>query len=194
VQNEGLPGIDFDSPRQIGLFLGRVDEWVLVVVKQPKELIESYIDAGRLNHPHIERVELDAPRFDLGTNIAVTEKHGMSLSSEVFGFMYVVVCILSNLPSTPGVDGERMEITMDDAVTQYIKAEYGSSMMTTGWMLVVSTAEGALKGAPNGFVMIHNEGLPQHTQLGLLQSGVNSVTHDQMFEWLGQSRPKPPPF
>ena len=67
-------------------------------------------------------------------------------------------------------------------------------MMTTGWMLVVSTAEGALKGAPNGFVMIHNEGLPQHTQLGLLQSGVNSVTQDQMFESLGRSKPKPPPF
>ena len=83
---------------------------------------------------------------------------------------------------------------MDDAVTQYIKSQYGDSLMTTGWVLVVSTAEGALKGAPNGFVMIHNEGLPQHTQLGLLQSGVNSVTQDQMFEWLGQTKPKPPPF
>ena len=83
---------------------------------------------------------------------------------------------------------------MDDAVTQYIKSKYGDSLMTTGWMLVVSTAEGALKGAPNGFVMIHNEGLPQHTQLGLLQSGVNSVTQDQMFESLGRSRPKPQPF
>ena len=87
-----------------------------------------------------------------------------------------------------------MEITMDDAVSQFIKAKYGESMMTTGWMLVVSTAEGALKGAPNGFVMIHNEGLPQHTQLGLLQSGVNSVAQDQMFESFGRSRPKPPPF
>jgi|GEM_PF-1969123 len=118
----------------------------------------------------------------------------MSLTLEVFSFVSVVGYTLGDLPPTREVNGERMEITMDDAVTQYIKAEYGSSMMTTGWMLVVSTAEGALKGAPNGFVMIHNEGLPQHTQLGLLQSGVNSVTHDQMFEWLGQSRPKPPPF
>jgi hypothetical protein len=87
-----------------------------------------------------------------------------------------------------------MQISMDDAVTQYIKSKYGDSLMTTGWVLVVSTAEGALAGAPNGFVMMHNEGLPQHTQLGLLQSGVNSVTHDQMFEWLGQTKPKPPPF
>jgi hypothetical protein len=87
-----------------------------------------------------------------------------------------------------------MQISMDEAVTQFIKAKYGDSMMTTGWALVVSTAEGALAGAPNGFVMLHNEGLPQHTQLGLLQSGVNSVTHAQMFEWLGGRKPEPPPF
>ena len=83
---------------------------------------------------------------------------------------------------------------MDDTVTQYIKSQYGNSMMTTGWMLVVSTAEGALKGAPNGFVMIHNEGLPQHTQLGLLQAGVKSVTHAQMFARLGNKKSGPPPF
>jgi len=105
----------------------------------------------------------------------------------------VVVCTLGDLPQTPEWT-ENMEITMDDAVSQFIKAKYGDSMMTTGWMLVVSTAEGALKGAPNGFVMIHNEGLPQHTQLGLLQSGVNSVTHAQMFEWLGNKKSGPPPF
>lgn len=87
-----------------------------------------------------------------------------------------------------------MEITMDDAVTQFIKGKFGDSMMTTGWLLVVSTAEGAVAGAPNGFVMVHNEGLPQHTQLGLLQSGVNSITHAQMFEWLGGRKPEPPPF
>jgi len=106
----------------------------------------------------------------------------------------VVACILSNLPPSTEVDGEHVKNTMDEAVTQFIKAKYGDSMMTTGWTLVVSTAEGALKGAPNGFVMIHNEGLPQHTQLGLLQSGVNSVTQDQMFQSLGRARRKPPPF
>lgn len=85
-----------------------------------------------------------------------------------------------------------MRITMDDAITQFIKDRYGDSMLTTGWVLVVSTAEGALAGAPNGFVMMHNEGLPQHTRLGLLQSGVNTITHDQLFECLGTNKPKPP--
>lgn len=108
--------------------------------------------------------------------------------------MSVVICILSDLPKTTDESGECVQISMDDAITQFIKSKYGDSMMTTGWTLVVSTAEGAVAGAPNGFVMIHNEGLPQHTQLGLLQSGVNSVTHAQMFEWLGGRKPEPPPF
>lgn len=108
--------------------------------------------------------------------------------------MSVVTCILSDLPPTTDETGDDVEISMDDVVTQFIKAKYGDSMMTTGWTLVVSTAEGALTGAPNGFIMLHNEGLPQHTQLGLLQSGVNSVTNAQMFEWLGGRKPEPPPF
>lgn len=87
-----------------------------------------------------------------------------------------------------------MEITMDDAVSQFIKRKYGSSLMSTGWVLVVGTAEGALTGAPDGFVIMHNEGLPNYTQLGLLQSGVNSVTHEQLCAWIGGSKPEPPPF
>lgn len=106
--------------------------------------------------------------------------------------MSVVACILSDLPPTTEEKGELMEITMDDAVTGFVKDTLGESTIITGWVVVVSTAEGALAGAPNGFVILHNQGLPRHTQLGLLQSGVNSVTNDQMFEALGQSRPKPP--
>ena len=60
--------------------------------------------------------------------------------------MSVVRCILSDLPPTTEETGECMEITMDDAVTQFIKGKYGDSMMTTGWVVVASTAEGAIKG------------------------------------------------
>ncbi len=86
-----------------------------------------------------------------------------------------------------------MQITMDDAVTSFVKDQVGRSTIITGWVIVVSTAEGAVAGAPNGFVMLHNEGLSQPTQLGLLQSGVNTVTQDQMLAALGRSIPKPPP-
>jgi hypothetical protein len=39
-----------------------------------------------------------------------------------------------------------MEITMDDAVTSFIKRTQGSSLIVTGWVVVASTAEGAIKG------------------------------------------------
>ncbi len=35
---------------------------------------------------------------------------------------------------------------MDDAVTSFIKRTQGSSLIVTGWVVVASTAEGAIKG------------------------------------------------
>jgi hypothetical protein len=79
-----------------------------VVVKQAKKLVESHVNAGWLNHPHVERVELDTSGFNLGADIAIAKKHALSLSlgPSVSGFMSVVICILSDLPPTTGGTGK----------------------------------------------------------------------------------------
>ena len=119
----------------------------------------------------------------------------MSLPLDVSGFVSVVACILSDLPQSPEVDGERMEITMDDAVTSFIKRTQGSSMIVTGWVVVASTAEGAIKGEPLGFTMLGSAGLAEHVKLGLLMSAANLIESEQLRERLGLPKPpEPPPF
>lgn len=88
-----------------------------------------------------------------------------------------------------------MEITMDDAVTSFVKSTQGSSIIVTGWVLVASTAEGAIKGEPLGFVMLGSGGLAEHVKLGLLESASQVIKGDQLRERLGLPKPpEPPPF
>jgi hypothetical protein len=88
-----------------------------------------------------------------------------------------------------------MEITMDDAVTSFIKGMQGTSTIVTGWVVVASTAEGAIKGEPLGFTMLGSAGLAEHVKLGLLMSAVNVLEGEQLRERLGLPKPpEPPPF
>jgi hypothetical protein len=88
-----------------------------------------------------------------------------------------------------------MEITMDHAVTSFIKGMQGTSTIVTGWVVVASTAEGAIKGEPLGFTMLGSAGLAEHVKLGLLVSAVNVIEGDQLRERLGLPKPpEPPPF
>lgn len=88
-----------------------------------------------------------------------------------------------------------MQISMDDAVTSFIKRTQGSSTIITGWVIVASTAEGAIKGEPLGFTLLGSAGLAEHVKLGLLESGAQVIKGDQMRERLGLPKPpEPPPF
>ena len=90
---------------------------------------------------------------------------------------------------------ENMEISMDDAVTSFIKRTEGSSLIVTGWVVVASTAEGAIKGEPLGFTMLGSAGLAEHVKLGLLMSAANLIEGEQLRERLGLPKPpEPPPF
>jgi hypothetical protein len=59
-----------------GSLFARVDERILVVVEQPEVLVEPHVDARRLDHPEVERIEADAAGFELFPDVAVTQKHG----------------------------------------------------------------------------------------------------------------------
>ena len=80
MQNEGLTLDNVEAARQVGLFFGRIDERVFVIVEQAKVLIQSHINARRLNHPKVEGVQLDSSCLEFGANVTVTEEHELSLS------------------------------------------------------------------------------------------------------------------
>ena len=71
VQHEALGRVDLDEAGQVGLVLRRVDDRVLVVVEEPEELVEPDVDAARLHHGGVPRVEPDPPGLDLGPDVAV---------------------------------------------------------------------------------------------------------------------------
>ena len=71
VQDERLVALDLDQASEVGLVLGRVDEGVLVVVEQPEELVEAHVDARRLDHRLVIRLEAHAPTVDLGPDVTV---------------------------------------------------------------------------------------------------------------------------
>ena len=75
VQDERLVRLRLDQVRQVGLVLGRVDERVLVVVEQPEEPVEPHVDARRLDHLAVERLEPDAPGVEFGPDVAVAQQH-----------------------------------------------------------------------------------------------------------------------
>lgn len=84
---------------------------------------------------------------------------------------------------------------MDNAIDQLVKRHNGDSVMVTGWMLVVGTAEGAVKGAPLGFTMAHSEGLPAYSQIGLLESALQSIHNTNLILAMEDHAKGPnPPF
>ena len=59
MEHEALLRVDLDQAGEVGLVLGRVDDGVLVVVEEPEELVEADVDAARLDHRGVPRVEPD---------------------------------------------------------------------------------------------------------------------------------------
>jgi hypothetical protein len=53
---------------------------VLVVVEDPEELVEPYVNARRLDHVAGQRFEPDAAPVQLGQNVAIGKKHGKNLA------------------------------------------------------------------------------------------------------------------
>ena len=85
VQHEALGGVDLDEAGEVGLVQRRVDDRVLVVVEQPEELVEPHVDAARLDHVGVPRVEPDPSGLDLGPDVAVGEQHGVRVPAGLLG-------------------------------------------------------------------------------------------------------------
>lgn len=84
---------------------------------------------------------------------------------------------------------------MDATIDTFIKNLEGDSVIVTGWVLVAATAEGALAGAPLGFVIASSDGLPSHSKTGLLESAARSLHDENMFlAWEDRSKGPKPPF
>jgi len=60
---------------------------------------------------------------------------------------------------------------MDDSVEKYIRAEATGGEIVTGWVLSVSLRHPEMNNA-DGYVVEHSEGLPYHSQLGLLMAAM----------------------
>lgn len=59
---------------------------------------------------------------------------------------------------------------IDEAVNDYVR-ESGDGVFTTGWILVASVSSPSHDiGISDGYFTITSDGLPHHTQLGLLKT------------------------
>ena len=76
MEDQRLVVSDLDETGQVGLVLGGVDVGVLVVVEQPEVLVEPHVDARRLEHRRLPRVQDHPAALDLGADVAVGEQHG----------------------------------------------------------------------------------------------------------------------
>src|SRR5690606_33487071 len=79
MQDERLIRLHFDEVREVWLVLRRIDERVLVVVEEAEIPIEAHVDARRLDHLRLVRVEADSAGGKFCSDVAVAEKHGSSV-------------------------------------------------------------------------------------------------------------------
>lgn len=64
----------------------------------------------------------------------------------------------------------------DKAVEQFVHANTGGGEMVTGWVISLSVKHPDRHEA-DGYVVEHSEGLPYHSQIGLLHAALNEKTN-----------------
>jgi hypothetical protein len=50
-----------------------------MVLEDPEEPVKAHVDARRLDHRQVIRLQADPTRFDLGPNVTVRQQHGLNL-------------------------------------------------------------------------------------------------------------------
>lgn len=71
MQDERLIPLGLHEPREIGLFDGRVDVRVPVVLEHPEEAVETHVDTRRLHHGFVVRIDPHPTGVDLGPDVLV---------------------------------------------------------------------------------------------------------------------------
>lgn len=61
---------------------------------------------------------------------------------------------------------------LEEQIEKYIRANADGVEIVTGWVLSVSAKHPRLSGS-DGYIVEHSEGLPYHSQLGLLVSAID---------------------
>lgn len=71
VQDERLVAVRLDHAGQIDLLDRGIDVRIAVVLEHPEVAVEPHVDARRLHHRSVERVNADPPGVDLGPEVLI---------------------------------------------------------------------------------------------------------------------------
>lgn len=71
VEDERLVALRLHEAGQVGLLDGGVDVGVPVILEHPEVAVEAHIDARRLHHRFVVRVDPHPPCIDLGPDVFV---------------------------------------------------------------------------------------------------------------------------
>jgi hypothetical protein len=75
---------------------------------------------------------------------------------------------------------------IDDAVSSYIKSEGQDGSFVTGWLMIASVSSPDHDSThTDGYVTVTSDGLPHHTQIGLLNVALDDKRALSMFSAMG---------
>lgn len=78
--------------------------------------------------------------------------------------------------------------TIDRALNDYVRKETEGKSFVTGWVLVASLAPpNGDTGRSDSYLTLSSEGLPAHTQMGLMELAQSDMKNISMLSLIGQS-------
>jgi hypothetical protein len=78
--------------------------------------------------------------------------------------------------------------TIDKALSDYIRRETEGKSFPTGWVLVASLAPpNGDTGRSDSYITLSSDGLPVHTQMGLMELAQADMKNLSMLSIIGQS-------
>src|SRR5271154_4074707 len=81
MQHKRLALSRFHQAGQLILLLRGIDVGVPRVVENPKQSVESNVDAGRLHQCVVEGINSQPPSGDFGSEVAIGEQHATSVAA-----------------------------------------------------------------------------------------------------------------
>lgn len=76
---------------------------------------------------------------------------------------------------------------LDESITEYVRATGDGGEVVTGWVMSCSVKHSTLPSS-DGYALEHSEGLPYHSQLGLLQASLDDRRHTVLVGLLRDER------
>lgn len=75
---------------------------------------------------------------------------------------------------------------LDDAVDVHLKATSGDGVFATGWVIIASVSSSAHDETnSDGYVTFTSEGLPHHSQIGLLKIALDDRSNIGLISLMG---------